>query len=130
MVRTMYSKYNSSKCLCNQGHKHDSRKEARRCNELHFLQMAHEISGLEVQKKYILIPAQREPSSEVYKRGPKKGQPKEGKVLEKECAYYADFCYTENGRYIVEDTKGMRTPDYKIKKKLMLYVHGIRITEI
>ena len=60
----------------------------------------------------------------------KKGQPKEGKVLEKECAYYADFCYTENGRYIVEDTKGMRTPDYKIKKKLMLYVHGIRITEI
>lgn len=92
--------------------------------------MAHEISGLEVQKKYILIPAQREPSSEVYKRGPKKGQPKEGKVLEKECAYYADFCYTENGRYIVEDTKGMRTPDYKIKKKLMLYVHGIRITEI
>ena len=130
MVRTMYSKYNSSKCLCNQGHKHDSRKEARRCNELHFLQMAHEISGLEVQKKYILIPAQREPSSEVYKRGPKKGQLKEGKVLEKECAYYADFCYTENGRYIVEDTKGMRTPDYKIKKKLMLYVHGIRITEI
>lgn len=126
----MYSKYNSSKCLCNQGHKHDSRKEARRCNELHFLQMAHEISELEIQKKYILIPAQREPSSEVYKRGPKKGQSKEGKVLEKECAYYADFCYTENGRYIVEDTKGMRTPDYKIKKKLMLYVHGIKITEI
>ena len=131
----MYSKYNSSKCLCNQGHKHDSRKEAGRCNQLHFLQMAHEISELEVQKKYILIPAQRESSSEVYKRGPKKGQPKEGKVIEQECSYYADFDYIEkDGTHVVEDVKGYKDGQayamFKIKRKLMLYIHGIRIREI
>jgi hypothetical protein len=30
----------------------------------------------------------------------------------------------------VEDVKGMRTPDYIIKRKLMLYIHKIRITEV
>ena len=95
------------------------------------MQMAHEISELEVQKKYVLIPAQREKSTEVYKKGEKKGQPKEGKVIEKECAYYADFDYIDkNGRHIVEDTKGVKTKEYIIKRKLMLYIHGIRISEI
>jgi hypothetical protein len=93
--------------------------------------MAHEISGVEVQKKYILIPAQREPCSEVYKRGPKKGQPKEGKVIEQECSYYADFDYIEkDGTHVVEDVKGMKTKEYVIKRKLMLYIHGIKIREI
>jgi len=126
----VYNKYNAKKCKCASGHAHDSKKEAKRCNELTILEKAGIISGLRQQVKFVLIPTQKEVSRELYTKGPKKGQPKEGKVLEKECAYYADFCYTENGRYIVEDTKGMRTPDYKIKKKLMLYVHGIRITEI
>lgn len=97
--------------------------------------MAHEISELEVQKKYILIPAQREPSSEVYKRGPKKGQPKEGKVIEQECSYYADFDYIEkDGTHVVEDVKGYKDGQaytvFKIKRKLMLYIHGIKIREI
>jgi hypothetical protein len=93
--------------------------------------MAHEISGVEVQKKYILIPAQREPCSEVYKRGPKKGQPKEGKVIEQECSYYADFDYIEkDGTHVVEDVKGKKTKEYVIKRKLMLYIHGIKIREI
>lgn len=126
-----YSKYNSRKVRCSCGQIHDSRKEARRCQELRFLQMAHEISELEVQKKYILIPAQREPSSEVYKRGPKKGQPKDGKIIEQECSYYADFDYIEkDGTHVVEDVKGMKTKEYIIKRKLMLYIHGIRIREI
>lgn len=127
---TVYNKYSNTKCRCAQGHIHDSKKEAKRCNELTILERAGIISGLQQQVKFILIPAQREISREIYTKGAKKGQPKEGKVLEKECSYYADFVYTENGQYIVEDTKGMRTPDYKIKKKLMLYVHGIRIREI
>jgi len=93
--------------------------------------MAHEISELEIQKKYILIPAQRELSSEVYKGGPKKGQPKDGKVIEQECSYYADFDYIEkDGTHVVEDVKGMKTKEYIIKRKLMLYIHGIRIREI
>ena len=126
-----YSKYHAAKARCCQGHIHDSKKEARRCNELTFLEKAGQISNLRQQVKYILIPVQREPSTEVYKRGERKGQPKEGKVIEKECAYYADFDYiNRNGVHIVEDTKGFRTADYKIKRKLMLYVHGLRIKEI
>jgi len=50
-------------------------------------------------------------------------------VVERACTYVADFSYTENGRRVVEDTKGMKTRDYIIKRKLMLYVHGIRIKE-
>ena len=125
-----YSKYNNSKCRCNQGHVHDSKKEARRCNELTFLEKAGEITNLRQQVKYVLIPTQREFSGGWYSKGVNKGQPKPGKVIEKECSYYADFVYTKNGREIVEDTKGVRTADYKIKKKLMLYVHGLRIKEI
>ena len=42
----------------------------------------------------------------------------------------ADFVYVENGEKVVEDTKGMKTRDYIIKRKLMLYVHKVRIREV
>ena len=125
-----YNKYRSVKARCNQGHIHDSCKEARRCNELTLLERAGQISNLRQQVKYVLIPTQRELASGCYTKGKYKGQPRKGKVLEKEVAYYADFVYTENGREVVEDTKGMKTETYKIKRKLMLYVHGIRIKEL
>ena len=48
---------------------------------------------------------------------------------ERPCNYIADFTYMENGELVVEDVKGVRTDAYKIKKKLMLWVHGIRIKE-
>lgn len=44
--------------------------------------------------------------------------------------YIADFVYHEDGMQVVEDTKGVRTADYIIKRKLMLWVHGIRIKEV
>lgn len=92
-----------------------SRKERRRASELKLLQRAGEISNLREQVKYVLIPTQRDSA---------------GKLLERECSYYADFVYTRNGDTVVEDTKGVRTPEYKIKRKLMLQVHGISIVEI
>lgn len=51
---------------------------------------------------------------------------------ERICVYVADFSYVEvNGRpFVVEDVKGVRTPIYLLKKKLMRAVHGIEITEI
>ena len=53
------------------------------------------------------------------------------RVLEQECAYFADFVYKDkDGEIIVEDTKGLRTTDYIIKRKLLLYKYGLRITEI
>ena len=103
----------------------DSKKEAARYCELKLLQRAGKIQNLELQKTFELIPAQREPDT-IGKRG----GVKKGKVIEQAVKYVADFVYTENGRTIVEDTKGFRTKDYIIKRKLMLYVHGIKIREL
>ena len=103
----------------------DSKREAQRYCELKLLEQAGEISGLRMQVKFVLIPQQREPDI----RGQRGGIHK-GKVIEKECAYIADFVYQKDGETVVEDTKGFRTKDYIIKRKLMLYVHGIRIREV
>lgn len=104
----------------------DSRKEARRWQELKLLEAAGEISELQRQVKYTLIPAQREPPK-VGKRG---GTIK-GKLIEREVAYIADFVYkNKDGAQIVEDVKGMATPEYVLKRKMMLYFHGIQISEV
>lgn len=92
----------------------DSRKEANRWMELKLLERAGEITDLQRQVKYELIPSQRI----------------KGKVVERPCKYVADFVYKENGKTIVEDTKGVRTEGYIIKRKLMLQVHGIMIREV
>lgn len=108
----------------------DSIREARRYKELKLLLLAGEIICLRMQVPFELIPAQYEDTGEVYTKGPRKGKPKQGKCIEKSCVYVADFVYMQDGKRIVEDTKGMRTPEYIIKRKLMLYVHGIRIKEV
>lgn len=106
---------------------YDSMKEYRRYLDLLAMQQAGEIYDLRRQVKYELIPAQREPDT-IGKRG---GVHK-GKLLEKEVSYYADFVYRITGtdEEIVEDTKGVRTTDYILKRKMMLYFHGIKIKEI
>ena len=103
----------------------DSKKEAKRYLELRLLEKAGEIQDLQMQVKFELIPTQREPDT-VGKRG---GIHK-GKVIEHSCNYIADFVYKQNGEVVVEDTKGFRTTDYVIKRKLMLYVHKIKIKEV
>jgi hypothetical protein len=103
----------------------DSKKEFRRWQELEALEKAGDISNLQRQVKYVLIPSQREPD-----RIGKRGGIIQGKVLERECAYIADFVYEENGELVVEDVKGIRTPEYVIKRKLCLYLYDIRIKEI
>ena len=109
----------------------DSKHEAHRYSELKLMQEEGLINGLELQKKYLLLEAQYEPSTEVYKRGIHKGEPKKGKLIEHEVAYYADFdYYTADGKHVVEDTKGVKTKEYIIKRKMMLKIHGIRIQEI
>lgn len=60
----------------------------------------------------------------------KNGRFKKGEVLERPVAYIADFAYMQDGKYIVEDTKGVKTPEYVIKRKLMLWLQGIRIREV
>lgn len=94
----------------------DSKRERDRYTELKMLEKIGAISGLELQKSFTLIPSQYI----------------NGKVVERAVKYKADFCYTErdSSEYVVEDTKGVKTKDYIIKRKLMLSVYGIRIREI
>ena len=118
------SKYNAVKTEYN-GMTFDSKRELKRYMELETLEKNGEISNLQRQVKYVLIPTQREPDIVG-----KKGGIKKGKVIEKECSYTADFVYEEDGETVVEDSKGFRTKDYAIKRKLMLYVYGIKIREV
>lgn len=97
------NKYRAKKSDCCQGHTHDSKKEAYRCDLLHILQKHGKISNLRIQVKFELVPAVKYPN-----------MPNERAVT-----YVADFVYTENGLTIIEDTKGVKTKDYIIKRKLL-----------
>lgn len=123
------SKYGNRKTVVD-GNTFDSKKEANRFRELQLLERAGKITALQRQVKYVLIPTQREFSNEIYKKGAHQGHFKPGKVLEKECSYIADFAYIQDGTYVVEDTKGVRTEAYKIKRKLMLERYGIKVREV
>ena len=105
---------------------YDSKKEYRRAKELKLLEKKGIITGLQEQVKYELIPPQ-------YRRYEVQGARK--MLLKKECIergvyYYADFVYCRDGELVVEDTKGVKTKEYIIKRKLMLYLHGIKIKEV
>jgi len=120
------NKYHAKKVSI-QGEVFDSKREAARYMELKELEMAGRISGLQRQKKFVLVPAQYEPET----TGPRGGRIK-GKLLEREVAYYADFVYfdEEEKDFVIEDTKGVRTPEYIIKRKLLLWLNGYQIREV
>lgn len=103
---------------------HASRKEHRRAEELRLMERAGIISELREQVRYELIPAQYgECGTDL------RGRPVRV-LLERPCAYVADFVYKDcRGNVVVEDTKGVRTREYVIKRKLMLLTHGIHIKE-
>ena len=110
-----YSKYHNKKTFA-YGLKFDSKKEAERYQELKIMEAAGEITGLKMQVKFPLIPVLRD---------------EQGKLVERAVSYVADFTYfTRDGSYVVEDTKGVRTPEYVIKRKLMYYLHHIKINEV
>lgn len=107
------SKYGSRKITVD-GVTFDSRKEYLRFCELSLLEKAGMVTDLRRQVRFELIPSQRI----------------DGKVVERPVHYVADFVYQENGQTVVEDTKGFKTKDYILKRKLMLHTHGIRIREV
>lgn len=121
------SKYRSRKVVVD-GIVFDSKKEAWRYRELRLLEQTGEISNLQRQVKYELIPSQYELRPVTLKSGRVKMKKY---CVEYACNYIADFVYIDtNGDTVVEDTKGFRTKDYIIKRKLMLYRYGIRIREV
>ena len=95
----------------------DSKREARRYAELRLMEKAGEISGLQTQVPFVLIPNQRDDET--------------GRVIERALTYRADFMYNDRtGKLVVEDAKGYRTDAYLIKRKLMLERHKIRVVEV
>lgn len=112
-------KYHNKKTIVD-GITFDSKKEGQRYIELKLLERGGLISNLQRQVKYTLIPSQKV----------------DGKVVERAVTYSADFVYKDNetGQTVVEDVKGYKGGGayeiFKIKRKLMLHVHGIRIMEV
>lgn len=127
------SKYHSQKAIVN-GIAFDSLKEARRYSVLLLLQKAGEISDLQMQVPFELLPPQYEESTEVYKSGKNKGKQKPKKLLERGVNYIADFVYVRDGKIVVEDTKGYKQGQayalFVVKRKLMLYKYGIKVQEV
>lgn len=106
-------KYLSKKTIID-GITFDSKKEGLHYLELKRRQELGEISNLELQPSFLL--------QEKFKR--------DGKIY-RPITYIADFRYVEEGKVIVEDVKGFKTPEYKIKKKLLLYKYeGFEFREI
>lgn len=111
------NKYGAEKVTID-GHVFDSKKEARRYQDLKLLEKAGEIRALELQKPF------KFPINGENIRYPRSKTGRKGR----EIVYQADFSY-RNGenRLTVEDTKGMMTPDAKIKLALMKHINGIEV---
>lgn len=120
----MRSKYGAQKTIVD-GITFDSKKEAARYRELKLLENAGEIEKLQLQVAFELVPALYEQTKELYTKGPKKGQRKKGKCIERAVTYYADFVYYDlaNDTWVAEDVKGMRTKEYVIKRKLFRHLY-------
>jgi hypothetical protein len=116
------SKYHSKKTVVD-GIEFHSKKEANRWKELLLLERAGVISNLKRQVKFQLIPAQYRPVFD------KKTRKWKDRCVERECSYFADFTYIDDRGLIVEDVKSpaTKTKDFVIKRKLMLWIHGIEI---
>lgn len=115
MVRTK-NKFKAVKHELN-GHTFASGREKRRYQQLLLLERAGKIENLGLQPKYEIIPKQIK---------------SDGKA-ERAAVYTADFRYMEDGVVVVEDVKSAATAklaDYVLRRKLMLFVHGIEVREV
>lgn len=122
----MRSKYGNKKAK-HDGMIFDSRRERNRYIILSALQRAGEISDLRMQVTYELLPAIYEMEEKQLKTKVKKVQ----RCAQRAVHYIADFVYKDKeGNEVVEDTKGMRTKEYLLKKKMMRALLGIQIKEV
>jgi hypothetical protein len=124
----MRNKFNARKIEVD-GIVFDSKRESRRYQQLKALEQAGEISDLELQKPFELIPNICEPDTVGARGGVKKG-----KVIQRKTVYIADFVYKRDGKTIVEDAKGCRYGAayqvFKLKKKIFFWQTGIEIQEV
>lgn len=107
----MPSKYHARKTVVD-GFEFDSAKEAKRYVKLRNMQEVGRIRGLCMQVPFEILPSFE--CDGVKYRGMR---------------YIADFVYYRDGKVVVEDCKGFKTAEYKMKKKLMAYLNHINIEE-
>lgn len=111
----MGNKYNARKTPCAQGHTHDSGREAKRCNDLHMLQRAGEISDLKIQQQFRFSI--------------------DGRAVKLKNGHHAgikvDFVYRENGQDIAEDSKGYVVRDWPLRRAIFCALHpDIELREV
>lgn len=124
--KKMRSKYGNKKAKAN-GKVFDSRRERNRYYTLQVLEKAGEISDLKQQVPFELIPAIYETVEVQLKTKTKQVQ----KLVQRAAHYVADFVYKDkDGNIVVEDSKGYRTKEYELKKKMMRAFLGITIKEV
>jgi hypothetical protein len=111
-----FGKYRAVKANCNAGHTHDSKREAMRCNELHILEAAGEISDLMIHPQYWFVINGRQLK---HPNGRRVG-------------YKSDFEYIENGMLVTEDVKGVVVRDWPLRRavfKALFPNHDLRETK-
>ena len=99
-----FVKYRAVKMQCDEGHTHDSKREAVRCNELHALQAVGLISNLTVHPQYWFIINGRQLKHQNGRR----------------VGYKSDFEYIENGVAITEDVKGVIVRDWPLRRAVFI----------
>ena len=110
----MATKYRNTKVVMG-GVAFDSRREAARWKELQMLERAGQICDLRRQVAFELVPG-------VKFAGAARARPA--------IRYFADFVYTERDKQVIEDVKGVETPEFKIKRHLMLALLGLEVRVI
>lgn len=124
------NKYRNVRVKTEDGLSFDSKREYERYLVLSEMQKEGIISDLKTHVSFVLVPAIRQTSEVVLKSG--KVKQKES-VVQRPITYTCDFTYiNSDGEYIVEDvkiSKHLLPKEYMLKKKMMLYFHGIKITE-
>lgn len=108
---------NCSKRFERNGEVYNSKKEYDRYQELLALQRAGKIRNLERRVEIPLLPSQRDEN---------------GYVIERAVSFVVDFAYfdIEQDKTIFEDAKEVRSKEYILKRKMMLYIHNIIVREV
>ena len=111
-----FGKYRAVKMQCGEGHTHDSKREAIRCNELHALQATGQISELTIHPQYWFVINGRQLKHQNGRR----------------VGYKSDFEYVENGLLITEDVKGVIVRDWPLRRAVFIALfpdHHLRETK-
>lgn len=100
-------KYKAYRTVCSQGHNHPSKREAKRCEDLHLLQRGGKISGLTYEPFYPFIINEKELKHDNGRR----------------FGYKPDFGFTEDEKPVVEDVKSTATMTEAFVIRALLFRH-------